>query len=111
MATAREMIDEARTKIEGNKPAALAIGAVYKFVLEGDGGGTWTWSLKDEPSIVEEDGDAPCVIRMAAADYVEMMQGRTDAQQLFFAGKLRVEGDLSLAMKLQGLTELIGRAP
>ncbi len=44
---------------------------------------------------------------MAAADFVELWQGRTDMQQLFFSGRLRVEGDLSLAIKLQGVLELM----
>ena len=108
MATARELVEEALKKIEANKEAAAAVGAVYKFVLEGDGGGTWIWKLTDDPTIVESDGEAPCTIRMSAQDYVAMREGRADAQQLFFAQQLKVEGDLSLAMKLQTLNELIG---
>jgi putative sterol carrier protein len=108
MATARELVDKARNKIEANKEAAAAVGATYKFVLEGEGGGTWIWTLTDHPSIVEGDGDAPCTIRMSAEDYVAMREGRADAQQLFFAQQLKVEGDVSLAMKLQTLNDLIG---
>ncbi len=108
MATARELVEEARKKIEANQEAAATVGAIYKFVLEGEGGGTWIWRLTENPTIVEGDGEAPCTIRMSTDDYVAMREGRADAQQLFFAQQLRVEGDMSLAMKLQSLNELIG---
>ena len=43
--------------ITKNAAAASAVGAVFKFVLDGDGGGTWIVSLKDTPSIVAGDGE------------------------------------------------------
>jgi putative sterol carrier protein len=36
-----------------------------------------------------------------------MVEGRANGQQLFFTGKLKIEGDMGLAMKLQKLTEMI----
>jgi putative sterol carrier protein len=107
MATAKEKMQQAAEKIASNTAMAKQIGAVYKFVLEGDGGGTWIMDLRDDPKIVEGDGEAQCTILMAAGDYVDMMEGRAQGQQLFFMGKLRIEGDMGLAMKLQSLTELL----
>ncbi len=107
MATAREKMEEAASKIGENKEAAKQIGAIYKFVLDGDGGGTWTMDLKEDPGVKEEDGDAQCTIKMAASDYVDMVEGKANGQQLFFTGKLKIEGDMGLAMKLQKLTEMI----
>lgn len=107
MATAQEKMQQASEKISQNAAMAKQIGAVYKFVLEGDGGGTWIMDLRNEPKVVEGDGDAQCTILMAASDYVDMMEGRAQGQQLFFMGKLRIEGDMGLAMKLQSLTELL----
>lgn len=107
MATAKEKMDEFAKKIETNRDQVRQIGAVYKFALSGDGGGTWIMDLTDNPSLKESDGDAQCTIKMAAGDFVDMFEGRANGQQLFFAGKLRVEGDMGLAMKLQKLTELL----
>ena len=107
MATAKEKMDEAATKITEHKEKAAAIGAVYKFVLAGDGGGTWVMNLKDNPGVTEGEGDAACTIKMAANDYVDMLEGRANGQQLFFSGKLKIEGDMGLAMKLQKLTEVL----
>ncbi len=107
MATAKEKMQQASEKLSQNAALAKQIGAVYKFVLDGDGGGTWIMDLRDEPKVIEGDGDAECTILMAASDYVDMMEGRAQGQQLFFMGKLRIEGDMGLAMKLQSLTELL----
>lgn len=107
MATAKDKMDEAKKRIEENPEQAKQIGAVYKFVLDGDGGGTWIMNLKDNPGVTEGDGDAQCTIKMAAGDYVDMVEGRANGQQLFFTGKLKIEGDMGLAMKLQKLTDMI----
>ena len=108
MSTAAEKMSAAKVNIESRKDEAAKIGARYKFVLEGDGGGKWMLNLKDEISVEEGDGDAECTVKMAASDFVELLEGRATAQELFFAGKLQIEGDLGLAMRLQSLTEIIG---
>jgi predicted lipid carrier protein YhbT len=107
MATAKDLMDDAHQKLVAQKDAALSIGAVYKFILSGDAGGTWIMNLKDDVGVTEGDGDAGCTISMDAADYVDMREGRSDPQQLFFQGKLQVDGDIGLAMKLQSLTEVL----
>lgn len=107
MPTAKEKMDEAAKKIADNSEKAAQIGAVYKFVLSGDGGGTWVMNLKDAPGVTEGDGTAACTIKMAASDYVDMLEGRANGQQLFFSGKLKIEGDMGLAMKLQKLTDVL----
>ena len=107
MATAKELMDTAKKKIEENKAQASTIGAVYKFVLDGDGGGTFVMNLKDAPGVSEGDGAAQCTIKMAAKDYVDMVEGRANGQQLFFTGKLKIEGDMGLAMKLQKVSEMM----
>ena len=105
MATAKELMETARKKIEENKAQASTVGAIYKFVLAGDGGGTFILNLTDNPGITEGDGDAHCTIKMAAKDYVDMVEGRTSGQWLFFMGRLKIKGDMSLAMKLEELTD------
>jgi putative sterol carrier protein len=110
MTTAAEKMELAKAAILKNASAASQVGATYKFVLDGTGGGTWIVALKDSPAITEGDGDAECVIKMSASDYVDMVEGKTEAQQLFFAGKLQIDGDMALAMKLQALNELMSQA-
>jgi putative sterol carrier protein len=108
MTTPKEIFDNDNQRIGTNKEQAVSqIGAVYKFVLSGDNGGTWVVNMKDNPGVTEGDGNAQCTIKMDAKDFVDMREGRANGQQLFFAGKLKIEGDMGLAMKLQKLTEVL----
>src|SRR6266536_1576955 len=106
MATAKEWMDQAHIKIDENRVQATAIGGVYKFVLAGDGGGTFIMNLKDNPGVTEGDGAVQCTIKMTAKDYVDMIEGRAKDKQLFFMGRIKIEGDMGLAMKLQKLVEM-----
>jgi putative sterol carrier protein len=81
--------------------AKAEVGAVYKFVINGDGGGTWLVNLKDEVGITEGDGEASCTVTVEDADFVEIIEGRLNGQMAFMQGKLKIDGDMSLAMKLQ----------
>jgi len=40
---------------------------------------------------------------MTAADYVELTSGRLDGTMAFMSGKLRISGDMGLAMQMQSL--------
>ena len=107
MTTASSMIEAMAGKIAEKQAEAAAIGAVYKFVLDGEGGGTWVLNLKDAPGVTPGDGPAQCTIKMAASDFVDMAEGRVPGEQLFFMNKLKVEGDVSLALKLQALMKIL----
>jgi len=40
---------------------------------------------------------------MAAQDYVDMISGKLNGQMAFMSGKLKIAGDMGLAMKMQSL--------
>ena len=107
MATARELMQRIGEKIAGRKELLSSIGAVYKFALEGDDGSTYLVDLKQALTVTEADGPAACTIRMTATDFADLFEGRANGQALFFGGKLRVEGDMGLALKLQALTDIV----
>ena len=107
MTSAADKMAAAKTKIESRTEEARQIGATYKFVLDGEGGGSWIVNLKDTVGVEPGDGEAECTIQMNGSDFVDLLEGRANGQQLFFSGKLRIEGDMALAMKLQRLTELL----
>ena len=88
-----------------NKDAAKGLNAVYQFDLSGDGGGKWAVLIKDEHCSVQEGGhSAPNItISMAAKDYLDMVAGKLNGQMAFMTGKLRIQGDMGLALKLQSL--------
>ena len=53
--------------------------------------------------VSEEDGAADTTIKVAWADWEDMASGKLDGMTAFMQGKLKVEGDMSNAMQLQGV--------
>ncbi|TYC54143.1 sterol-binding protein [Rhodobacterales bacterium] len=50
--------------------------------------------------VTNEDKDADCTIRMSADDLGDMLAGDLNPTSAFMSGKLKVDGDMSVAMKL-----------
>ena len=42
-------------------------------------------------------------ISMKESDYLDMINGKLNGQMAFMSGKLKISGDMGLAMRLQGL--------
>ena len=53
--------------------------------------------------ISEDDGDAETTIRVGWDDWQQLAAGQMDGMTAFMMGKLKVEGDMSNAMQLQGV--------
>jgi putative sterol carrier protein len=54
-------------------------------------------------NVTDEDGAADTTIKVAWADWEAMSSGQLDGMTAFMQGKLKVEGDMSNAMQLQGV--------
>ena len=54
-------------------------------------------------TVTEDDGAADTTIKIAWADWQAMADGQLDGMTAFMTGKLKVEGDMSNAMQLQGV--------
>ena len=79
---------------------AKQINAVYQFNITGDGGGTWTVDLT-KPEVKSGAADSPgCTITVGDKDFVDLVTGKLNGQMAFMAGKLKVSGNMGLAMKL-----------
>jgi putative sterol carrier protein len=53
--------------------------------------------------VTEEDGVADTTIKVGWDDWQQLASGQLDGMTAFMMGKLRVEGDMSNAMQLQGV--------
>ena len=53
--------------------------------------------------VTEEDGAADTTIRVGWDDWQQLAAGQLDGMTAFMMGKLKVEGDMSNAMQLQGV--------
>jgi putative sterol carrier protein len=52
-------------------------------------------------SVSQSDGDADCTIGITLADLWAMLQGELEPATAFMIGKLKVSGDMSVALRLQ----------
>lgn len=95
--------DRIATRLKENPDVAEKIKSSYQFELTGDNGGSWAIDLtKDADYVVEGAIDNPSVtITMTASDFVDLVEGRLNGQLAFMQGKLKLKGDMSLALKLQ----------
>lgn len=77
--------------------------ASYQFDLTGDGGGKWYVDLTKSPASVASGtiDNAGVTITMLATDFVAGVNGKLNWQMAFMQGKLKIKGDMSLALKLQ----------
>jgi putative sterol carrier protein len=53
--------------------------------------------------VSEEDGAADTTIKVGWDDWQQMAAGQLDGMTAFMTGKLKIEGDMSNAMQLQGV--------
>ena len=86
------------------KPDVVAkITAVYQFDIAGPGGGRWSVDCT-QPGGKVEAGSAPnakCTVAATDQDFLAIVNGKLNAQMAFMSGKLKIQGDMGLAMKLQ----------
>src|SRR6187549_4197603 len=106
MTSASDKLKQMGDKIAEKREQASAIGAVFKFALEGDGGGNFIVNLKDNPGVTEGDGAAECTIRMTSQDFVDLTEGKANGQQLFFTGRLKVDEDITLVVGFQPMMDI-----
>lgn len=81
---------------------AQGMEGVVQIKLSGDGGGEWYLTIKDSQCTVQKGVHAKprITISASAAEFKNIVSGKSNATQAFMTGRLRVTGDLSLAMKL-----------
>jgi len=104
MATPTQVFEEMKQRL--TKEKAQKINASYLFDIGGDDGGKWSVDLtKPENWITTGDNaNAQCTITVGKAeDWVALASGKMNPTMAFMQGKIKVKGDMSLALKLQSL--------
>jgi len=107
MESPREVINTWAARLLGDPERAAKLGAVYRLVVEGDGGGTWLVSCAGRPSVEEERGGAAapadCTVTVGGSDLVSLAGGKLNPQAAFLQGRLKVSGNAALALRLTAL--------
>lgn len=99
----KEVLDKMPDALVPEK--AAGVNAVVQLNLSGDGGGDWYMTIANGQVVVDEGQAAsPDVsLDMNASDYVDITKGDGNPMTLFMTGKIKVQGNISIAMKFQEL--------
>jgi putative sterol carrier protein len=100
MATVKETFDQMAGRFKADRAAGT--NASIQYDISGDGGGTWHAVIKDGACTVAPGPvtNPSLTLSMAAQDWLDMTSGKQSGQMLFMSGKLKLKGDMGLAMKL-----------
>lgn len=81
------------------------ITGTFYFALSGDDGGDYFIRLDNGQAQWGEGipDQADCTVTMTASDFKNLVSGRLNPMTALATGKLRLEGDMSLALRLQSL--------
>lgn len=101
MSTPKEIFEtQIAGRIQEDMAKAKSINAVYKFVVSGDNGGTWIVNCKDSPGVTAGDAPADLTVSVAGSDLSDIIDGKLNPQMAFMSGKIKIQGNMALAMKL-----------
>ena len=100
MPTVKETFDAMPSRFQPSK--ASGMNATIQYDITGDQGGTWNAVIKDGACTVTPGAAATpnLTLQIAAQDWLDMLSGKQSGQMLFMSGKLKIKGDMGLAMKL-----------
>jgi putative sterol carrier protein len=87
-----------------NKPDVVSkINAVYQFNISGPTGGQWSVDCTKPGGAIAagQAVAAKCTVNCTDADFLNIVNGKLNPQMAFMSGKLKIQGDMGLAMKLQ----------
>ncbi|WND02870.1 SCP2 sterol-binding domain-containing protein [Temperatibacter marinus] len=90
-----DLTSQIRDRVGNHSP----IEAIIKFDFDEDG--VVRIDGKVSPTVVDnENSEADCTIKTTLETFAAIAKGEQNPQMAFMMGKLRVEGDMSLAMQL-----------
>ncbi|HEX5709304.1 MAG TPA: sulfotransferase [Pyrinomonadaceae bacterium] len=108
-AKSREVVANAEEFFNARLPALLerrgehlrGIGASFKFVVTGTGGGTWLLDLSKAGGQISA-GDAPttCVINVSSDDLLRVVNGELNPAEALQQGRMHISGDAALAAQM-----------
>lgn len=98
-----EIFEGLRARVLANPEKVATLTGSYQFEVTGDDGGLYFarfagGTAEIGPGAIEGAG---CTVTISAADFISLVGGKLNPTTAFMTGKLKLKGDMGLAMKLQ----------
>lgn len=102
-AAVHEIFEEMPRRL--NPAAAKGIDAAVQFVLTGPTPASYYIVIQDGVGAVHKGNHSKPVLAMtiSATDFVDLIRGKLNSQLAFLNGKLKITGDMGLAMRIPTL--------
>lgn len=96
----REFFDTLSSRIDPSKTAGMN----NSYVFDIEGAGVWKVDVKNgNVDVTEGGGDADVTIRASEDTFRAIAAGEQSPTTAYMTGKLKIDGDMGAAMKLQKL--------
>ena len=101
--TAQEIFDAMSNRLLPEQAGDL--NATILFDLSGEGGGQWLLTIANGQATVTRDAipNQTMTFIADASDYVAIIGGQLNPMQAFMQGKVKIKGDMPLAIRLISL--------
>ncbi len=106
MPTVSEIFQQMPGRFRADKAAGT--NAAVQYDISGEGGGTWHAVIKDGTCTVNPGpaSNPNLTLQVGAQDWIDVTTGKQNPQMLFMSGRLKIKGDMGLAMKLGSMFSL-----
>lgn len=101
----KEIWNEVEAVLNANPVPFEDTNVIYQFELSGEDGGTYQLVFSEMSAKVfyEVSKEPQCTLKMKVSDFKKFLQGNINSTTAFLMGRLKVEGSIGLALKLEKL--------
>ena len=105
MSEVKKILTQIDVALEDDPSYGEGVNAVYQFEINDEEPGIYQLILKDDEKYTtdKEEKDPDCTLIMASDDFVKLSNGDLNGTQAFMGGKLKIKGNMGLALKLQSI--------
>jgi len=100
---ATEVFKNLDTAIKANQDKAKKINGVFQWVIDGK---DYVIDLKGMTAGAGKAAKPDVTLTITEKDFIDVMSGKGNAQQMFMSGKIKFKGNMGMVMKLGELQKM-----
>lgn len=103
--TVKETLNQLAEKMNNAPEGIKGVNTTYQFELTGEEEGLYQVIIKNEQVEIMEEvkEEANCTLNLSAANLLKLIEGNMNPTVAYMSGKLKIKGELALALKLQSI--------